>query len=605
MPGRRSAMRKLLVYLKDYKKESILSPLFKLAEALLELLVPLVMAAMIDQGIGQRDMPYVVKMGLLLVALGAVGLASSITAQYFAAKAAVGFGGQLRRALFAHIQRFSYTQLDTLGTPLLINRMTTDVNQVQTGVNMTLRLLLRSPFIVFGALVMAFTVDVRIALIFAALIPLLAATVAAVMAYTLPRHREVQGRLDQVLLRTRENLTGVRVIRAFQMEAEETERFRQANESLRALQNRVSRISTLMNPLTYVLVNAALIVLLWTGAVRVEGGLLSQGAVVALVNYLSQILVELIKLANLILTITRALACAQRVEQVLALEPALEDPSAPVNAPETPEETVCFSHVFARYVGAGEDALADIDFAAKRGQMIGVIGGTGSGKSTLVNLIPRFYDASVGEVRVNGVDVKAQDPLALRRKIGVVPQSAALFAGTVEENLRWGKADATDAELWEALEAAQAAEFVRDKSGGLQGRLEQNGRNVSGGQRQRLTIARALVRKPEILILDDSSSALDYATDAALRKALRQLSWQPTVFIVSQRTSSVRFADLILVLEDGRLAGKGTHEALLRECEIYRIINASQYPDEGQETEKATEAREQAKGKGGRENEAK
>lgn len=573
-------MRTLFPFLKPYRKECIIAPLFKLLEALLELLVPLVMAAIIDQGIGGRDTGYVLRMGGVLVGLGLLGFAFSVTAQFFAAKAAVGFAARVKAALFAHIQSLSYTELDTVGAPTLINRMTTDMNQVQTGVNMTLRLLLRSPFVVFGAMVMAFTVDAKTALIFAALIPLLAVAVAAIMRLTLPRHKKVQGQLDKVLLHTRENLTGVRVLRAFHKQESETEAYESDNRLLCDMQQRVGRLSALMNPLTYVMVNGALAALLWSGAVQVDGGILSQGAVVALVNYLSQILVELIKLANLIVTITKALACAGRVETVLKLKPGMANPSAPKAADAASPVCVRFDHVCARYSGAGDESLTDISFTALKGQTIGVIGGTGSGKTTLVNLIPRFYDASSGSVQVDGVDVKEQAMEALRAKVGVVPQKAALFQGTIRENLRWGDASATDESLWQALETAQAAEVVRDKENGLDEMIEQNGRNLSGGQRQRLTIARALVKKPEILILDDSASALDYATDAALRKALRGLSGQTTTFIVSQRTSSIRFADLILVLDDGRLAGSGTHEQLLESCPVYQEIYYSQYPRE-------------------------
>ena len=573
-------MRTLFPFLKPYRKECIIAPLFKLLEALLELLVPLVMAAIIDQGIGGRDTGYVLRMGGVLVGLGLLGFAFSVTAQFFAAKAAVGFAARVKSALFAHIQSLSYTELDTVGAPTLINRMTTDMNQVQTGVNMTLRLLLRSPFVVFGAMVMAFTVDAKTALIFAALIPLLAVAVAAIMRLTLPRHKKVQGQLDKVLLHTRENLTGVRVLRAFHKQESDTEAYESDNRLLCDMQQRVGRLSALMNPLTYVMVNGALAALLWSGAVQVDGGILSQGAVVALVNYLSQILVELIKLANLIVTITKALACAGRVETVLKLTPGMADPSAPKAADAASPVCVRFDHVCARYSGAGDESLTDISFTALKGQTIGVIGGTGSGKTTLVNLIPRFYDASSGSVQVDGVDVKEQSMQALRAKVGVVPQKAALFQGTIRENLRWGDASATDESLWQALETAQAAEVVRGKENGLDEMIEQNGRNLSGGQRQRLTIARALVKKPEILILDDSASALDYATDAALRKALRGLSGQTTTFIVSQRTSSIRFADLILVLDDGRLAGSGTHEELLESCPVYQEIYYSQYPKE-------------------------
>ena len=573
-------MRTLFPFLKPYRKECIISPLFKLLEALLELLVPLVMAAMIDQGIGGRDTGYVLRMGGVLVGLGLLGFAFSVTAQFFAAKAAVGFAARVKSALFAHIQSLSYTELDAVGAPTLINRMTTDMNQVQIGVNMTLRLLLRSPFVVLGAMVMAFTVDARTALIFAALIPLLGIVVAAIMRLTLPRHKQVQGQLDKVLLHTRENLTGVRVLRAFHKQESETEAYESDNRLLCHMQQRVGRLSALMNPLTYVMVNGALAALLWSGAVQVDGGILSQGAVVALVNYLSQILVELIKLANLIVTITKALACAGRVETVLQMKPGMADPSAPKAANGNGPVCVQFDHVCARYSGAGDESLTDISFTALRGQTIGIIGGTGSGKTTLVHLIPRFYDASSGSVQVDGVDVREQAMEALRAKVGVVPQKAALFQGTIRDNLRWGDQSATDESLWQALETAQAAEVVRGKENGLDEMIEQNGRNLSGGQRQRLTIARALVKKPEILILDDSASALDYATDAALRKALRGLSGQTTTFIVSQRTSSIRFADLILVLDDGHLVGSGTHEELLESCPVYQEIYYSQYPRE-------------------------
>ncbi|NLO85496.1 MAG: ABC transporter ATP-binding protein [Clostridiales bacterium] len=573
-------MKTLFPFLKPYRKECIISPLFKLLEALLELFVPLIMAAIIDHGIAASDKGYVIRLGFALLGLGLLGFGASITAQYFAAKAAVGFGAHLKSALFAHIQRFSYTELDRIGSSTLINRLTSDLNQVQTGVNMTLRLLLRSPFIVFGAMIMAFTVDSKIALIFVGLIPLLAAVVIGIMRLTLPRHKEVQGQLDRVLLGTRETLTGVRVLRAFNKEEDEIKQFSEDNTRLADMQQRVGRLSALMNPLTFVLVNGALVVLLWNGAWQVELGILSQGAVVALVNYLSQILVELIKLANLIVTITKAIACANRIETVLLQEPSMaETPSAravPVNA----SESVCFDHVSTRYQNASDDSLTDVSFRALRGQTIGVIGGTGSGKSTLVNLIPRFYDASFGTVAVGGVDVKEQSTEALREQIAIVPQKAVLFKGTIRENLQWGKQGAADAELWEALETAQAADVVKGKSSGLDEFIEQNGRNLSGGQRQRLTIARALVKKPSILILDDSASALDYATDAALRKALREMQSPATVFIVSQRASSIRFADLILVLDDGELVGSGTHDQLLQSCDVYQDIYYSQYPKE-------------------------
>lgn len=572
-------MRYLLPYLKPYRKECVTAPLFKLLEALLELLVPLIMAAIIDNGILRRDTGYVLRMGGVLVGLGLLGFVCAITAQYFAAKAAVGFAAKLKSALFAHIQSLSYTELDTVGAPTLINRLTTDMNQVQTGVNMTLRLLLRSPFVVFGAMVMAFFVDAQAALIFVALIPLLALVVVGIMRLTLPRHKQVQTQLDKVLLRTRENLTGVRVLRAFNKQDGETAAYESETQQLCDMQQRVGRLSALTNPLTYVLVNSALAALLWSGALRVDGGFLSQGAVVALVNYLSQILVELVKLANLIVTITKALACAGRIEGVLRLTPSMADPEQPRLVTDAPE-AVRFEDVSTRYEGAGDDSLTHISFTALRGQTIGVIGGTGSGKSTLVNLIPRFYDATAGRVLVGGVDVKEQSTEALRNRIAVVPQKAVLFKGTIRENLCWGKRDATDDELWSALDIAQAAEIVRGKALGLDEPIEQNGRNLSGGQRQRLTIARALVRKPEILILDDSASALDYATDAALRKALREMDGGATVFIVSQRASSIRHADLILVLDDGELAGSGTHDELLAHCPVYQEIYYSQYPKE-------------------------
>ncbi|MBE5814068.1 MAG: ABC transporter ATP-binding protein [Clostridiales bacterium] len=577
-------MRTLLPYLKPFRKECIISPLFKLLEALLELFVPLIMAAIIDKGIlgngGAGDTGYALRMGLALVGLGLLGFVCSITAQFFAAKAAVGFTARVKSVLFGHIQSLSHTELDDIGTPTLINRMTTDMNQVQTGVNMTLRLLLRSPFVVLGATIMAFTVDAKTALIFLALLPLLTLVVAGIMALTLPRHKQVQSQLDKVLLRTRENLTGVRVIRAFNKQVSEEAAYGEESGVLFALQQGVGRLSSLMNPLTYVLVNGALIVLLWSGAWQVEGGILTQGAVVALVNYLSQILVELIKLANLIITITKALASASRIETVLKQESSMKESAHPVAASAAHRECVRFDNVCARYHGAGEESLTGISFTALRGQTIGVIGGTGSGKSTLINLIPRFYDVSSGSVLVDGVDVREQAVEALRDKVAVVPQKAMLFKGTIRDNLKWGKQDATDEELWQALETAQGAEVVRGKPGRLDEMIEQGGRNLSGGQRQRLTIARALVRNPEILILDDSASALDYATDAALRKALREMETPATVFIVSQRASSIRFADQILVLEDGELAGIGTHDQLLADCPVYQEIYYSQYPKE-------------------------
>ena len=572
-------MKTLFPFVKPFRKECVIAPLFKLLEAVLELFVPLIMAAIIDKGIQLRDAGYVLRMGGMLVALGLLGFVSSITAQFFAARAAVGVAAGLKSALFKHIQRFSFTELDTIGTPTLINRLTSDMNQVQTGVNMTLRLLLRSPFVVFGAMIMAFTVDAKAALIFVALIPLLAVVVVAIMRLTLPRHKQVQGQLDKVLLHTRENLTGVRVLRAFGKQESEVAGYEADADKLCLMQQRVGRLSALMNPLTYVLVNSALAALLWSGALQVDGGILTQGQVVALVNYLSQILVELIKLANLIVTITKAIACAGRIETILLMEPSMTDTSA-VKTEASGGVSVRFDHVSTRYAKAGDDSLTDISFTALCGQTIGVIGGTGSGKTTLVNLIPRFYDASCGSVQVDGVDVKQQSMEALRDKIAVVPQKAVLFKGTIRENLLWGKQDATDDELWRALEIAQAAEIVRGKKNGLDEMIEQNGRNLSGGQRQRLTIARALVKNPSILILDDSASALDYATDAALRKALRSMDSGATVFIVSQRASSIRHADLILVLDDGELAGKGTHDELMESCPVYQEIYYSQYPKE-------------------------
>ena len=601
-------MRSLLVYLKKYRKESILAPLFKMLEASFELLVPLVMAAVIDVGIAERDSAYIVRMCLLLIALGLIGLVCSITAQYFSAKAAAGFGAGARHALFAHIQSFSFTEMDTIGTSTLITRMTSDVNQAQSGVNMVLRLFLRSPFIVFGAMIMAFIVDAKAALVFVAAIPLLSVVIFGIMLITMPLYRKVQARLDQVLLTTRENLTGARVIRAFNQEEEEQERFYTANQLLTDAQKFAGRISGLMNPVTYVIVNGAIIVLIYIGAVRVNIGDLTQGEVVALLNYMSQILVELVKLANLIITVTKAVACANRIEKILLEKPDMKEGSTQWNTADQAaagktegrtegrtdgkaekergrQETAGgpfleFSHVSLTYKGAAGEALTDISFRAERGQTIGVIGGTGSGKSSLVNLIPRFYDATEGSVRLEGRDIKEYQTDSLRAHIGVVPQKAVLFRGTIGENLRWGNQQASDAELQEALQISQAAEFVEKKEGGLDAQVEQGGRNLSGGQKQRLTIARALVRKPEILILDDSASALDFATDAALRKAIAGMKEQPLVFIVSQRAASIWHADQILVLDDGRLAGRGTHEELLADCPVYQEIYYSQFPKE-------------------------
>lgn len=571
-------MKRLLIYIADYRKESILGPLFKLFEAALELLVPLVMAAIIDIGISKGDQGYIVRMGLLLVLLGMAGLIFSITAQYYAAKAAVGFTKKLKRALFSHIQSLPYAELDALGTSTMITRMTSDMNQVQAGVNLTLRLFLRSPFVVFGAMIMAFVVDARAALVFVVAIPILSAVVFGIMLWTIPLYRRAQARLDGVLGLTRENLTGVRVIRAFRKEGGEVAEFTDRNETLTRVQKHVGRISALMNPITFVLINGAIAYLIWVGALRVEAGILTQGAVVALYNYMSQILVELVKLAGLIITITKAIACGNRIQAALAIAPSQ---TAPEKAPApTGPFAVEFKNAGLRYRGAAGNAISGVNLQARHGEIIGIIGGTGSGKTSLVNLIPRFYDATEGQALVNGVDVRDYPPEALRAKIGVVPQRAALFKGSIRENLLWGKPDATDAELYAALKTAQAEDVVQAK-GGLDGFIEQRGRNLSGGQAQRLTIARALVRRPEILILDDSASALDFATDAALRRAIRGIEPQPTVFIVSQRASSVRFADKIIALDDGAVVGVGTSDALYESCAVYREIFDSQYRKEG------------------------
>ena len=564
--------------MKDYKKESFLAPLFKLLEASFDLIVPLIIAQIINVGIANRDKGYILLMCGLLVIQGIVGLVCAITAQYFAAKAAVGFSTKLRHALFNKIQTLSYSELDTVGTSTLITRMTSDVNQVQNGVNLVLRLFLRSPFIVFGAMIMAFTIDVRSALVFAVAIPLLSIVVFGIMLWTMPLYKKVQQALDSVLSTTRENLTGVRVIRAFCKEKTEIDEFDSRNNTLNHLQQFVGKISALMNPLTYVLINLAVVVLIYVGALQVKSGNLNQGDVVALYNYMSQILVELVKLANLIITITKALACANRVESVLELTSSLEK-TPEVQAEANPAK-VEFRHVNLRYHGASADSLSDIDFRAEPGQTIGIIGGTGSGKTSLVNLIPHFYDATGGTVLVDGRDVKSYDPDELRYKIGVVPQKAVLFKGTIRENLLWGNPNATPADIDKALEVSQAKEIVSGKEGGLEAPVEQNGKNLSGGQRQRLTIARALVRNPEILILDDSASALDFATDARLRKAIREMDNSPTVFIVSQRTSSIRHADKIIVLDDGQVCGIGTHDELLENCEVYQEIYQSQFAKE-------------------------
>lgn len=573
-------VKSLFAYMKDYKKECVLGPLFKLLEASFELMVPLVMAAVIDVGIANGDRGYIGRMCLVMAALGVIGLVCSITAQFFAAKASVGVAAKLRHALFAHIQELSFTEMDTAGTSTLITRMTSDINQVQNGLNLALRLLLRSPFVVFGAMVMAFTIDVPAALVFVVAIPLLAVVVFGVMLWTMPRYKKVQAGLDRVLGNTRENLTGVRVIRAFGREETETGRFETENNALTKLQEHVGRVSALMNPVTYVIINLATVVLIWVGAVRVDTAIITQGAVVALINYMSQILVELIKLANLIINITKALACASRVQGVLDTESSMEAPQALSNVVEQNQERVTFRNVALTYQGAGAASLSGLSFSVKPGETVGVIGGTGSGKSSLVNLIPRFYDATQGDVLVDGHNVRDYPLASLREKVGVVPQRAVLFTGTIRDNLKWGKPDATDEELWQALETAQARDFVEEKPGGLDEPVSQGGKNFSGGQRQRLTIARALVRKPEILILDDSASALDFATDARLRKAIRQMEGGPTVFIVSQRASSIRYADKIIVLDDGEAVGIGTHEELLKHCEVYREIFESQFQRE-------------------------
>lgn len=583
-------MKSLLIYLKDYKKESILAPLFKMLEASFELLVPLVMAAVIDVGIADKNERYIIKMCMVLIALGLIGLVCSITAQYFSAKAASGFGTGVRHALFEHIQSLTFTEMDMIGSSTLITRLTSDINQTQAGVNLVLRLFLRSPFIVFGAMIMAFTVDVQAALIFVVVIPVLSVIVFGVMLVTMPLYRKVQSHLDSVLLTTRENLAGARVIRAFNKEKEERERFEEENQTLTDAQKFVGRISGLMNPLTYIVVNGGIIVLIYAGAVRVNMGDLTQGEVVALVNYMSQILVELVKLANLIITVTKAVACGNRIGSVLKIQPDMQDgnrifrPTDDVskNAPQCSENipAVEFDHVSLTYKGAAGESLTDITFSVMQGQTIGIIGGTGSGKSSLVNMIPRFYDATYGTVRIFGSDIRDYKTENLRSHIGIVPQKAVLFKGTIAENLRWGNKEASDEELEEALEISQAKEFVDQKPGRLEFQIEQGGRNLSGGQKQRLTIARALVRKPEILILDDSASALDFATDAALRAAICTMKGSPTVFIVSQRASSVQYADQIIVLDDGRTAGVGTHDELLASCPAYQEIYYSQFPKE-------------------------
>lgn len=576
---RRHLMKKLLKYITEYRKECILGPLFKLLEACFDLTVPLVMSWLIDRGISQNDVPYIWKMGGLLLILAAIGLTCSITAQYFAAKAAVGFATKLRHAVFKHIESLSFTEMDEAGTSMMITRMTSDINQVQSGTNLALRLFLRSPFIVFGAAVMAFTIDVKAALVFAVVIPLLALVVFGIMLITMPMYQKVQGHLDRLLGVTRQNLSGVRVIRAFNKEQAERESFGRENDLLTRMQLFVGRISALMNPVTYIMINGALVALIWTGAVRIDMGTLKQGQIVALINYMSQILVELVKMANTIIMSTKCVACGNRIQALLEVESSLEDGSQSFeeNGQEVTPARVEFDHVSLTYKGAGGESLEDITFTAEPGKTIGIIGGTGSGKSSLVHMIPRFYDATEGSVRINGQDVKSYRMDDLRQHIGIVMQKAVLFHGTIRENIRWGAPEATDEQINEALELAQAAEVVAGKPEGLDYEIEQGGRNLSGGQRQRFTIARALVRKPSVLILDDSASALDFATDAKLRKALAGLKSTSTIFIVSQRTSSIQQADKILVLDDGKLVGMGTHEELLKNCSVYKEIYDSQF----------------------------
>lgn len=570
-------MKMIMRFLKDYKKECVLAPLFKMLEAIFELFVPLVVSSVIDKGIVNADKGYIMQMCFMLILLAIIGLVCAITAQYFSAKAAVGAATGMRHSLFAHIQTFSFTEMDTLGTSTLVTRMTSDINQVQNGINMVLRLFLRSPFIVFGAMIMAFTIDVKAALVFVAAIPVLALIVFGIMLATRPMYKNVQSGLDKILGITRENLTGVRVIRAFNKEQDEVKRFKNDNESLNRLQKYVGKISGLMNPLTYVVVNVSIIALIWIGGVRVNAGALTQGQVVALYNYMSQILVELIKLANLIITITKALACAGRIESVFDVTSGMADGSVKEAVAKEEQPGVEFKNVSLTYSGSGASSVEGINFKAMKGQTIGVIGGTGSGKSSLVNLIPRLYDATQGEVLVDGVNVKDYDIEALRNKVGIVMQKAVLFKGTIRENMWMGKKGATDEQIDEALEISQSKEFVDSKQGRLDYVIEQGGKNLSGGQRQRLTIARAIVRKPDVLILDDSASALDLATDAALRKAIRGMNNSPTVFIVSQRAASLMYADLIIVLDDGQVAGMGTHDELLANCEVYKEIYESQF----------------------------
>ena len=581
-------MRKLLTYLNDYRKESILAPLFKMLEAAFELFLPLVVASIIDKGIGGGNKAYIYQMGLVMVLLGTIGLTCSVTAQYFSAKAAVGFTSKVKSELYRHIQSLSYSELDKLGTSALITRMTSDMNQVQTGVNLTLRLLLRSPFVVFGAMIMAFTVNVKAAFVFVVIIPMLCVVAFGIMLFNIPMYRKVQGCLDRVLKLTRENLTGARVLRAFNKQEDEIRRYRESTEELNKAQMFAGRVAGLMNPVTYVIINGGIIALIWSGAIQVDQGSISQGQLTALVNYMSQILVELIKMANLIISITRAVACGNRIQAVFDLKSSMEygtlqkprmDQTDPGEEQSTPILT--FQNVGLRYPGASEELLSDLSFSVNAGEMVGIIGGTGAGKTALVNLVARFYDVTRGEIRLKGHDIRNYEEKSLRQMIGVVPQNVMLFQGTIEDNLRWGKKDATLEEIHRALEISQAKEFVQRRPKGLQTWIRQGGENFSGGQKQRLTIARAIVGNPEILILDDSASALDFATDAKLRMALRGMHPAPTVFLVSQRASSVRCANKIIVLDDGAVAGIGTHKELLKNCPVYQEIFYSQFPKEG------------------------
>lgn len=574
-------MRKLLTYLKDYRKESILAPLFKMLEASFELFIPLVVASIIDKGIGGSDKAYIYRMGLVMILLGVIGLACSVTAQYFSAKAAVGFTAKVKSELYRHIQSLSYTELDQLGTSALITRMTSDMNQVQTGINLTLRLLLRSPFVVFGAMIMAFTVNAKAAFVFVVIIPLLCVVVFGIILFNIPMYRKVQGRLDRVLELTRENLTGARVLRAFNKQNDEIGRYRESTEELNKVQMLAGRVSGLMNPVTYVIINGGIIALIWSGAIQVDQGSISQGQLTALVNYMSQILVELIKMANLIISITKAVACGNRIQAVFDLKSSME--YGTLRNPHTDQTSpiLTFQNVGFRYPGASEELLSDLSFTVNDGEMVGIIGGTGAGKTALVDLVARFYDATRGEIRLMGHDIRDYEEKSLRQMIGIVPQNVMLFQGTIEDNLRWRKKDAASEEIDRALEISQAKEFVQRRPKGLQTWIRQGGKNFSGGQKQRLTIARAIVGNPKILILDDSASALDFATDAKLRMALRGMKPAPTVFLVSQRASSVRYANKIIVLDDGAVAGIGTHNELLKSCPVYQEIYYSQFPKGG------------------------